>query len=72
MGWSVSLKPPRPAKDPKNPQEGEDGFENKWADPYEHLEPCELCEEPFCSIHLVHWADCSCVGWWAEEKEGEE
>ena len=50
----------------------DDGFENKWADPYEHLEPCELCEEPFCSIHLVHWADCSCVGWWAEEKEGEE
>lgn len=26
------------------------------------LPACECCGEPFCPVHLEHYAECACVG----------
>lgn len=26
------------------------------------LPPCECCGEPWCPVHLAHFADCPCIG----------
>ena len=35
---------------------------------YDDLTPCEMCEEPVCNFHEVHFADCSCeLKMWYED-----
>lgn len=35
---------------------------------YDDLTACEMCEEPVCNFHKVHFADCSCeLKMWYED-----
>ena len=42
------------------------------------LPECECCGEPWCAVHVEHYADCDCVGpcnaedegWQLEERDG--
>lgn len=36
------------------------------------LELCDCCEEPYCAVHDMHYADCDCIGPGNAEDEGYE